>query len=98
MRLSISQAARADIDEIWIHAATEWSIEAANRLRESLGRIFSLLRRNPFAGRSRDELSSGLRSLPSGRYLVFYRVESDAVRVIRVLHGMRDLPARLGDF
>jgi toxin ParE1/3/4 len=94
MRLLISQAARADIDEIWVHTATEWSIEAANRFRESLSRIFSLLRRNPFAGRSRDELSSGLRSLPVGKYLVFYRVESDAVRVVRVIHGMQDLPAR----
>jgi len=94
MRLSIAQAACADIDEIWVHAATEWSIEAANRLRESIGKQFSLLHRNPFAGRSRDELSSGLRSLPSGKYLIFYRVESDAVRVIRVIHGMRDLPAK----
>jgi len=96
MRLSISQNAKADIDEIWRYIATETSIQAANRVRDSLSRCFNLLRRNPFAGKSReDDLIPGLRSISSGKYIVFYRAEAGMVRIVRVLHGMRDLPAIL---
>jgi toxin ParE1/3/4 len=94
MRLSITRAAKADIDEIWMYVATEASFEAASRVHDSLSRSFGLLRRHPFAGRSREQdLSQGLRSIPSGVYVVFYRIESGFVRVIRVLHGSRDTNA-----
>ena len=91
MQLAISRAAKADLDEIWTYIATESSTETAGRVRDSFGKSFSLLRRYPFAGRSRaQDLNPGLRSIPSGLYVVFYRVESGFVRVIRVLHGSRD--------
>lgn len=42
-------------------------------------------------GRRRDELAPGVQSFPFGRYIVFYRVVSDAIEVVRVLHGARDI-------
>ena len=42
-------------------------------------------------GRSREDLAPGLRSLPLGRYVIFYQVISDAIAIVRVLHGARDL-------
>jgi toxin ParE1/3/4 len=98
MRLSICRAAQADIDEIWVYVATEASIEAASRTQDSFVRSFNVLRRNPFVGRSREQdLTPGLRSIPSGRYVVFYRVEPEFVRIIRVLHGSRDAQAIFSD-
>jgi toxin ParE1/3/4 len=47
----------------------------------------------PEMGRRRDELASGLRSFPSGSYLIFYRVMKDGIEIIRVLHGARDMPS-----
>jgi toxin ParE1/3/4 len=94
MRLSISKRAKADIDEIWAYIATETSIQAASRIGDSLARSFRLLRRVPFAGRSREQdLIPGLRSIASGRYVVFYRVEAGVVRIVRILHGSRDIHA-----
>ena len=86
----------ADIDEAWVYLATETGIETANRVCNSFSRTFSLLRRVPFAGRSRErDLAPGLRSIPSGRYVVFYRVETDALRIVRVIHGKQDVSAIL---
>jgi len=34
---------------------------------------------------------------PFERHLIFYRVEAGAVVVVRIIHGMRDLPRRLLD-
>jgi toxin ParE1/3/4 len=45
----------------------------------------------PLAYPSRDDLDAGLRMAVHRPYLIFFRVESDHVRVERVLHGARDL-------
>lgn len=35
----------------------------------------------------------GLRSMPFGRYLIFYLLLSDGIDLVRVLHSARDLEA-----
>jgi len=52
---------------------------------------FHLLAEQPMLGRSRDELAPGLRSIPLGRYVIFYEVIPDGISIVRVLHGARDL-------
>jgi len=44
-------------------------------------------------GRARDELASGVRSFPFGRYVVFYAPLDDGIDIVRVLHGSRDIDA-----
>jgi toxin ParE1/3/4 len=44
-------------------------------------------------GISRDELHPGLRSLPVGKYLIFYTLIPDGIEVVRLLHGMMDIDA-----
>jgi toxin ParE1/3/4 len=48
-------------------------------------------------GRARDELASGLRSVAIERYVLFYRITADAVQVVRILLGSRDLPSLLAE-
>ena len=45
----------------------------------------------PVMGRARDELIADLRSMPFGRYVVFYMPLADGLDVIRVLHSSRDV-------
>jgi toxin ParE1/3/4 len=93
MHLSLSRQAQADLDGIWIYIASEsTSAEIADRVLESLGKTLNVLRLFPYAGRSREaDLRPGLRSFPTGNYVIFYRVELAGVHVLRVLHGSRDL-------
>ena len=37
----------------------------------------------------------GIRRRPFGRYLIFYRVNEDAIEIIHILHGARDYEAIL---
>jgi plasmid stabilization system protein ParE len=54
--------------------------------------FFSKLARNPYLGRSRDDLRAGYRGFPIGEYVVFYRLtEANEILVLRVIHGSRDL-------
>ncbi len=45
----------------------------------------------PGIGTSRPELGEGIRMLPHGRYLIFYREASKGLRIERILHGSRDI-------
>lgn len=44
---------------------------------------------------SREDLAPGLRMAALDRYVIFFRVLDDVVRIERVLHGARNLPAVL---
>lgn len=50
-----------------------------------------LLARSPELGRPRVELAPGLRSFPVAPYVIFYRITSRGIEIIRILHGSRDI-------
>ena len=51
----------------------------------------------PGASVRRDDLHEGLRAARHGRYLIFFVEAEGEVRIVRVIHGARDLPRLLGD-
>jgi toxin ParE1/3/4 len=84
-----SDAALADVDEIWLFIARD-SEREADRL---LGRIDGAYRRLldfPRMGVERTDLSAGIRAVRLENYVIYYRLEPDAVSIERVLHSRRD--------
>jgi toxin ParE1/3/4 len=71
-------------------AAEAWITSIENKCR--------LLADNPEMGPARDDIRAGMRIVPAGNYLIFYRVSGHNVDVVRVLHGARDLKNILGGF
>ena len=96
MPYDLSGQARQDILGIWGYIAED-NEAAADRFVELLVQRFQFLAKMPFAGRIRDDLRSGYRSIAFRRYVIFYRVIGSAVQVSRVVHGSRDLIALLGE-
>jgi toxin ParE1/3/4 len=88
--LSVSREARADLVEIFLYIAQE-SLDAASRMHLRLEETLQTVAKQPRIGRARDELIPGIRSLASGNYVVYYREVKDGVRVLRILHGGRDI-------
>jgi toxin ParE1/3/4 len=89
-RVVLSPQAAEDILDIWDFIADDSFLEAdrwVDRLDEKLG----LWATQPLIGRLRDELAPGLRSIPFGRYMVFFMPMPDGIDVVRVLHGSRDM-------
>jgi toxin ParE1/3/4 len=79
------------------------SAEAAIRFLEAFDRTVEFLQRSPLIGEIcpyPNPLFEGTRVWRIQKfktYLVFYRVLSDAMEVVRVLHGSRDMGAIFGD-
>jgi len=75
--------------EIWNYIADD-SVENADIFVDQLNEAMQKLCRYP-GGRQREELAPGIRSFPYQRYVIFYREHSNALEVVRVLHGARDV-------
>ena len=88
----VSERASRDLADIWHYIAYD-NEPAADRFIALLQQHFQLLGRNPYLGRSRNELRRDYRSFPVGPYVVLYRVLSNGIEVMHVLHGKRDFDA-----
>lgn len=89
-RVTRRPQAEADVLEIWAFIAED-SIAQADRWIDRLDESLALWATQPKIGRARDDLSPGIRSLPFGRYAVFFAPTPEGIEVVRVLHGSRDI-------
>ena len=85
--------AARDLEEIVTYLAAR-NPAAAARLLDDVTERLKGLAAMPLSGRKREELSSSLRSVPVGGYVIFYQPVEEGVIVVRILHGARDI-ARL---
>lgn len=79
------------------------NVNAASRLIEAVEIAFERLSQMPEIGSIREFSNprlSCVRMWPVPkfpRYLIFYQVVEDSIRILRVLHGARDIPALFDD-
>lgn len=73
--------------------AAEASEEIATRFLSKVERSFEPLRHHPELGPAREQLVPGLRVTFQASYAIYYKALADAVVIVRVLHGARDLAA-----
>jgi toxin ParE1/3/4 len=86
-----SPDARADLSEIWTYYVKVAGRHTADKIVREIGEVCRLLEDHPFAGRARDEVRPGVRSIAARPHVVFYRVNNDVAEIVRVLDGRRDL-------
>jgi toxin ParE1/3/4 len=91
-RLTITESARADLQEIRAYI-TKDNPAAARRVVERLRDHARKLAATSGIGRKREDLRPDLFSFPVGRHVLFYRPQAGGIVLVRVLHGARDLPA-----
>lgn len=87
--------ARADIDSVWHYMIRTWRGPQARRYLAAIRDACAELAARPDLGKSRDELWPGLRSLPSGKHVLYYLVASYGVDVVRVLRARTGPPSHL---
>ncbi|TFF22923.1 type II toxin-antitoxin system RelE/ParE family toxin [Jiella endophytica] len=89
-RLAYSPQALADLRDIAIYIAEDDPDRAISFVAE-LERKAVLAAVRPSSFRERSDISAGLRMMIHGRYLIFFRELADEVRIVRFLHGARNL-------
>ena len=96
MNLTFRSVFFADVEQCADNLTTEAGEKVATAWYESLKRTLNQTQTVPEIGRLRQDLPmAGIRTLNLRKhpnYLIFYRLEKDTIELLRVRHGMMNLP------
>ncbi len=90
MKVDFSPVAKTDLIDIAVYIARDNPVCAFSFVDELEAKCLGI-GRTPHIGTPRPELGDGVRMLPHGRYLIFYRENEGTIRIERVMHGARDI-------
>lgn len=94
--VEIAPAALDDLRAIALYIAED-NPERADGFVAEIEARFAVIGERPLSFPARDEVSSGLRNAPYGRYRIFFRDLPHAVRIVRVVHAARDFVSLAGE-
>ena len=86
----LSEIADEDLEDIFDYTMNEF--EQAEKYLTEIEDVFQSLLKNPELRKTRNEIKIGLYSFPKDHHLIFYRILNNHIRIVRVLHGSRDIP------
>ncbi len=98
LKVILRQKARSDLLDVFDYINARNPTAAARWLAAAHRTIHSVIAEHPHIGVGRDynrPSLAGVRALAVRgfkNYLIYYRVDRDTIRIIRVLHGARDVP------
>jgi len=88
---TLSQKAQEDIESIYDFGLQKFGKDQAIDYLMEMRSYFELLLRNTEIGKQRNEIKQGLYSFPYVSHIIFYRLFKNHIRIVRILHGSRDL-------
>lgn len=89
-RFRLSPRAKTDLDDIWDYTADRWGLDRAETYTRQLWRDIAAVAARSSMGRECPEVRSGYHKFASGSHLLFYRVTSDGIDIVRILHQRMD--------
>jgi toxin ParE1/3/4 len=90
MHCIFSILAESDLEEIGDYIARDNPERAVSFIQEIRDRCLKITN-SPEGAPLRPELGEGVRMVPFGRYLIFYTINPESIRVERVLHSARNI-------
>ena len=91
LELDLASRAQRDLSDILLQTELDWGVEQRSSYRQTLDRALTELLTFPHLGRSRSDISPGLRSFPAGRHVVYYRISGSVLIVYRIVHARMEL-------
>ena len=88
----LSEIADKDLEDIFDYTVDEFGFDQAEKYLLEIEEIFQNLIINPQIGKKRDEKKQGVYSFPKDNHTIYYRIRDKHKRIVRVLHGSRDIP------
>jgi toxin ParE1/3/4 len=92
MAYELSPEARDDLQGIWVYIAQD-NPAAADKLEGDIYAACELLAKSPHLGHKRPDLTEEpvLFWPVRGQYLVIYLAEAEPLKIVRILHGARNV-------
>lgn len=91
----LTPAAERDLEDIWTYTVQHWGLEQANHYIDHLIAAIDSLSQSPKAAPTCDHIRIGYRRRSVERHMVYFRITTDGIVVVRVLHESMDAKKRL---
>ena len=88
----LSKEADSDLEEIFNYTKKMFGFNQAKNYLTELEIVFNNLVIHPELGRKRNEIKQHLFSITAQQHSIFYRIFNNHIRIVRVLHGSKDIP------
>jgi len=82
----LTPAAERDLEMVWTHTRQQWGAEQANRYIDILTADFSELAQSPQIAPACDHIRSGYRRRSVERHVIYFRITTYGIAVVRILH------------
>jgi toxin ParE1/3/4 len=92
---ALSARAAADLSEIWDYSVLQWGEIQTEIYIRALWQAIELVTATPNRGRACDEIRLGYFKFQIGTHMLFYRLTSTGVQVVRILHSRMDFEQHL---
>ncbi|WP_034259319.1 type II toxin-antitoxin system RelE/ParE family toxin [Aequorivita capsosiphonis] len=83
---TLTYNAKFDVDGIFDYDEDRFGIDQALKYFFGLESLFEQLTTFPNEGILRNDIGSGIRSIPYGSHLVFYLITDISIEIVRILH------------
>lgn len=95
MHFVLSQAAEADLDDIWQYTVATWGVDQAISYTRQFQTAFTRLAAGVVSGRSAEDIRTGYLKITVGKHVAFYLIKAEQIEIIRILHQRMDVEAEL---
>ena len=90
MSYRLTPFAKSNLKQIWTYTYKIWGEKQADKYTDSIKESILCIVNNREKGRSRDEVSLGLKSCKVEHHLIFYFITASEVEVVGILHTKMD--------
>ena len=91
----LTPAAECDLEAIWTYTVLKWGAEQANRYTDIMTAAFAELAQSPKTAPACDHIRLGYRRRRVERHMVYFRITTYGIAIIRILHDRMDAPRHL---
>jgi toxin ParE1/3/4 len=94
-KYELTNEADADLEDIFDYTVKRHNQDQAIRYLSNIEDVFFQLCKHPNLGRLRNDIKENIFSFSIEKHIIFYKIDTDKLIIIRVLHGSRDMPKHL---
>ena len=91
----LSPAAQADLESIWDYTVRHWGEAQAEDYTRNIQAACEALSKGKMVSRSAEDIRQGYRKVAVGSHVLFFRLQSGVVEIIRILHQSMDVERHL---
>ncbi|WP_347175336.1 type II toxin-antitoxin system RelE/ParE family toxin [Polaribacter uvawellassae] len=91
----LTNDADTDLEDIFDYTEKRHNQDQAILYLSTIEGVFFQLCKQPNLGRLRNEIKENIFSFPIQKHIIFYKIDTNKLIIIRVLHSSRDMPKHL---